>query len=175
MSLILPLVGLGISAIGAGINASQNAKANRLAEENYNNQRGRLLTDMYASPLDSVANKALLSQMDRRLEKQAEAVENRAAAGGATFENTLAAKQAGNDAMADVISGMIQGETARRDALRGQLLNLDSQRTAQQIATKQQSGANWATMANNVAGAFNTLGGTMLENGIPLKDLFKFR
>lgn len=175
MSLILAGAGLAASAIGAGINAFQNAKANRLAEEQYNNTRGRLLTDMYASPLDSVANKALLSQMDRRLEKQAEAVENRAAAGGATFENTLAAKQAGNEVMADVVSGMVQGETARRDAMRGQLLNLDSQRTAQQIAAKQQSGANWANMANNVAGAFYNLGGTMLENGIPLKDLFKFR
>lgn len=175
MSLILAGAGLAASAIGAGINAFQNAKANRLAEDNYNSTRGRLLTDMYASPLDSVANKALLSQMDRRLEKQAEAIENRAAAGGATFENTLAAKQAGNEAMADVISGMIQGETSRRDVLRGQLLNLDSQRTAQQIAAKQQSGQNWASLANGVAGSLTTLGGTMLENEIPLKDLFKFR
>ena len=62
MSLILAGAGLAASAIGAGINAFQNAKANRLAEEHYNNTRGQLLTDMYASPLDSVANKALLSQ-----------------------------------------------------------------------------------------------------------------
>lgn len=175
MSLILAGLGLATSAIGAGIQAAQNAKANKLAEENYNKTRGQLLTDMYANPLDSVANKALLSQMDRRLEKQNEAVENQAAAGGATFENTLAAKQAGNDAMADVVSGMLQGETARRDAYRSQLLNLDSQRTAQQMEAKRQSGAGWASLANNVSGAFTNLGGTMLENDIPLKDLFKFR
>lgn len=175
MSLILAGLGLATSAIGAGIQAAQNAKANKLAEENYNKTRGQLLTDMYANPLDSVANKALLSQMDRRLEKQNEAVENQAAAGGATFENTLAAKQAGNEAMADVVSGMLQGETARRDAYRSQLLNLDSQRTAQQMEAKRQSGAGWASLANNVSGAFTNLGGTMLENDIPLKDLFKFR
>lgn len=175
MSLILAGVGLAASAIGAGIQAAQNAKANKLAEQNYNRTRGQLLTDMYASPLDSIANKALLSQMDRRLEKQNEAIENRAAAGGATFENTLAAKQAGNEVMADAVTGLVQGETARRDAYKSQLLNLDSQRTAQQIAAKQQSGAGWASLGNNVSSAFTNLGGTMLENDIPLKDLFKFK
>lgn len=174
MSLILAGAGLAASAIGAGLNAYQNAKADKLAEDNYNIARGRLLTDMYANPLDSVANKALLSQMGRRLDKQEEAVANQAAAGGATFENTLAAKQAGNEAMADVVSGIMQGETARQDALRQQLLNLDSQRTAQQIATKQQSGAGWASLANNVAGGLTTLGGVMIGNDIPLKDLLKF-
>ena len=175
MSLILAGVGLAASAIGAGIQAAQNAKANKLAEQNYHRTRGQLLTDMYASPLDSIANKALLSQMDRRLEKQNEAIENRAAAGGATFENTLAAKQAGNEVMADAVTGLVQGETARRDAYKSQLLNLDSQRTAQQIAAKQQSGAGWASLGNNVSSAFTNLGGTMLEHEIPLKDLFRFR
>lgn len=171
--MILPLIGLGVSAIGAGINAFQNAKANKLAEDGYNRTRGRLLTDMYANPLDSVANKALLSQMDRRLNKREEAIENQAAAGGATFENTLAAKQASNEAMADVVSGVMQGEQARQDNYKAQLLNLDSQRTAQQIASKQQSGQNWMGLFNNLSGSLNTLGGTMLENNIPISQLFK--
>lgn len=174
MSLILPLIGLGVSAIGAGVQAGQNAKANQLAEENYNRTRERLLTDMHANPLDSVANKALLSQMGRRLDKQERAVENRAAAGGATFENTLAAKQAGNEVMADAVSGILQNEQARQDAFRNQLFDIESRRTAQQIAAKQQSGAAWAGLANTLAGSLGTLGGTMLENDIPLKDLFKF-
>ena len=89
---------------------------------------------------------------------------NQAAAGGATFENTLAAKQASNEAMADVVSGIMQGETARQDAFRNQLLNLDQQRTAQKMALKQQSGANWANMFNNLSGSLTTLGGTMIEN-----------
>lgn len=175
MSLVLPLIGLATSAIGTGIQAYQNAKSADLAEQNYNKTRGQLLTDMYANPLDSVANKALLSQMDRRLNKQEEAVENMAAAGGATFENTLAAKQASNEAMADVVSGIMQGETARKDALRNQLLNLDSQRTAQQMAAKQQAGAGWASLGNNVFGAMTTLGGTMMDNGLKLSELFKFK
>jgi hypothetical protein len=175
MSLVLTGIGLAASAIGSGINAYKNAQANKLAEQGYNRQRDQLLTDMYTNPLDLVGNKAILSQMDRRLNKQEEAIANQAAAGGATFENTLAAKQVGNEAMADVVSGMMQAETARQDAYRNQLLNLDSQRTAQQIAAKQQAGQNWASMGNNTFNSFNTLAGTMLENGIKLGDLLKFR
>lgn len=175
MSIILPLIGMGISAIGAGIQASQNAKANQLAEEHYNQTRRRLLTDMRTNPLDLVANKALLSQMDRRLNKREEAIDNAAAAGGATFENTLAAKQASNDAMADVVSNIMQGETARQDAFRNQLLDIESRRTQQQINAKQQSGAGWASLANGLSGSLSTLGGTMLEHNIPLSELFKFK
>lgn len=174
MSLILPLIGMAASAAGAGIQAHQNAQAAQLAEENYNRQRGQLLSDMYFNPLDSVANKALLSQMDRRLNKQEEAIANQAASGGATFENTLAAKQASNEAMADVVSGILQGEQARKDSLRNQLLNLDSQRTAQQIAAKQQAGAGWASLGNTIAGSLTTLGGIMIGNDVKWKDLFKF-
>lgn len=175
MSLVLPLIGTAISAVGTGIQAAQNAKANKLAEDQYKQTRGQLLTDMYANPLDSVANKALLSQMDRRLAKQQEAVDNASVAGGATFENTLAAKQAGNDAMADVVSGIMQGEQARQDSFKQQLLDLDSKRTAQRIAAKQASGQAWANLGDNIASSFTTLGGTMLENEIALKDLFKFK
>lgn len=170
LPLLLPLIGMGISAIGTGIQAFQNSRANKLAKEGYERQRGQLLTDMYANPLDSVSNKAFLSQMDRRLNKQEEAIANRAAAGGATFENTLAAKQASNEVMADAVSGLMQGEQARQDNFRGQLLNIDSQRTAQQMAAKQQSGAAWASLGNNLAGSLTTLGGTMLDNGVNTWD-----
>lgn len=159
---ILAGIGAASSMIGAGINSYQNAKANQLAEDNYNKMRGQLLTDMYANPLDSVANKALLSQMDRRLNKQEEAIANKAAASGATFENTLAAKQASNEAMADVVSGIMQGEQARQDSFRQQLLNLDSQRTAQQIAAKQQAGQGWMSLMSGLGGSLTTLGGTLL-------------
>ena len=87
----------------------------------------------------------------------------------------LAAKQAGNDAMADVVSGMMQGEQARQDRFTQQLLNLDSQRTAQQIAAKRQSGDAWAQLGNNVFSSATQLGGVMLENNIPISELFKFK
>ena len=164
---------MAASAIGTGIQASQNAKASKLAEENYGKQRDSLLTDMYSNPLDSVSNKALLSSMDRRLEKQEQKVENMAAAGGATFENTLAAKQAGNEAMADVMSGVLQTDQARKDAFKTQLLNLDSQRTAQQMAAKQAAGQAWANLGNSLSSGIFTLGGSMIDSGTTFNQLLK--
>jgi hypothetical protein len=174
MSLILTAAGLLASGIGAGVNAYQNAKNQKDNAALYERQRGQLLTDLYSSPYDNLENKALLSQAERRYEKNLEAVENQAAAGGATFENKLAAKQANNEAMADMYAGMAQGLTARRDATKQQLLNLDAQRVAQQNAARQQSGQAWATMGNNAFGAFTDLGGVMLENGLGFKDLLKW-
>lgn len=154
---------MGISAFGTAMQARQNAKANDLAEANYNKTRGFLLNEKYSNPLDSVSNKALFSKFDRKLRKTDEAIQNQAAAGGATVENTLAAKQASNEAMADMYAGVLQGETARKDALTQQLLNLDMQRTAQQMANKQASGQAWAGLANGIAGGLTTLGGTIEE------------
>lgn len=173
LPLLLPLAGMAVSAIGTGIQAGMNAKGNKIAEDGYNQQRQALLSYMYSNPLDSVGTKALLSQMDRRLNRQEEAVQNQAASGGATFENTLAAKQAGNEAMADVVAGLMQGEQARQDQFRNQLLSLDQQRNAQRIAQKQQSGAMWAGLGDNVFDSFTTLGGSMLESGKSFKDLLK--
>jgi hypothetical protein len=121
MALPLMLIGLAASAIGAGIKAGQNANANKIAEENYRKSKERLFYEKYANPLDSVTNKAILSQMDRRLNKYEDRIANQAAAGGATFENVLAAKQASNEAIADVVSGMMQGEQARQDKFNQQL------------------------------------------------------
>jgi hypothetical protein len=163
MSLVLPLIGMGISAFGTAMQARQNAKANELAESNYDKARGLILTERSANPIDSITNKALLSKFDRRMRRTDEAIQNMAAAGGATIENTLAAKQASNEAMADMYSGILQGETARRDAFTQQLLNLDMQRTGQQMAAKQASGQAWSSLANGIAGGLTTLGGALQE------------
>ena len=101
--------------------------------------------------------------MDRRLNKQEEKVQNAATAGGATFENVLAAKQASNDAMADVVSNLMQGEQARQDAFRRELLNLEGSRTQSQVAAKQASGLGWANLANGIAGSLPALGETLLS------------
>lgn len=174
MSLILTGIGLLASGIGAGIKAYKNNQAKKEAASALAMQRESILSDMYSNPLDSVSNVALLSRMDRKIRRNNEAVENMAAAGGATFENTLAAKQASNEAIADVYSGVLEGDQARKDAYKQQLLNIDSQRVAQRVAALQNAGEGWAQFGNNMSGAFTTLGGSMLESGKGFKDLLKF-
>ena len=175
MSLILPLAGLIASGAGTAIQALQNVNANKPVEDFENKATELILADKYASPLDSITTKSLLSKMDRRLNKQEEAIANHAAAGGATFENTLAAKQASNEAMADVVSGVMEGEQARQTALNNQLLSIEQQKANRLAESKRASGAGWASLGDSVFGAMNTLGGTMLENDIPLSELFKFK
>ena len=166
---------MGLRGIGKAIESFNIADTNKLSKDYYDKLEGGLLSEKYVNPLDLVSNKSLLTQAERRLNKNEEKIENAAAAGGATVENVLAAKQAGNEAMADLESGVLQGEQARQDNIKNQLLNLESQRVAQQIAAKQQSGQNWAGLTGGLADSLSTLGGTMLENNIPLKDLFKLR
>ena len=173
LPLLLPLIGMGISAISSGIQAYQNSEAEELANSNYKKQRRLLLQEKYASPLDSISNTALLSKLDRRLNKTEEAIANQAASKGATVENVLAAKQSSNEVRADAISNILQGTDARRDSYNNMLLNLDSQRTAQQIASKQASGQAWANMGNSIASGLTTLGAMQYETDMYEKLLGK--
>ena len=171
MSLVLPLLGMVAAGIGTGVQASQNAKALQLASDNYNKLHTGLLTEKYQSAFDY--NKPLLTQMERTLQKNEQKIENQATAGGATVENVLAAKQASNEAMADVYSNVLQADQQRRDAYTQQLLNLDSQRTAQQMAAKQASGQAWANLGTSLFGGLTTLGGSMIESGTSFGQLLK--
>ena len=175
MSLVLTGLGLAASTVGSGIQAYQTAKNQENYEAGQDRIRGALLTEKYRNPFEDPSNKVLLTGMRRDLQKNTEAVLNNAAASGATFENTLAAKQAANEAVAEVNSAIFQNQAAKESAINQQLLNLDMQRNAQKFAAGQQAAQGWASMGDAAFGAFTDLGGTMLENGIALKDLFKFK
>lgn len=143
-SAILALAG----AVGQSIS---NAKAQEIQQRNYQNNKSRLLTDLYTSPLDNVSNQALLRQLDERVAKNNEAVANRAVAGNATFENTLAAKQAGNEAVSNAYSSLLQSEDRRRRALNNQILALDSQNAQANIAAAQANGKAWNDWGSTLA------------------------
>lgn len=128
-----------------------NAKAQKIQQQSYQDSRGRLLTDLYTSPLDSVSNQALLRQMDERIAKNNEAIANRAAAGGATFENTLAAKQAGNEAITNAYSNLLQAEDQRRRGVNNQLLALDTRNAQANIAAAQANGKAWNDWGSTLA------------------------
>lgn len=171
MSLVLPLLGMVAAGIGTGVQASKNAEASQASEAMFNKWGQNLLTEKYQSAFDY--NKPLLTQMDRTLQKNEQKIENQATAGGATVENVLAAKQASNEAMANVYSNVLQADQQRRDAYTQQLLNLDSQRTAQQIASKQAAGQAWANLGTSLFGGLTTLGGSMIESGTSFGQLLK--
>ena len=91
--------GLATSAVSAGIAAGQTRKAREEEQKAYERNKLALDADLYRSPLESISNKALLKTMDERLRDMRDAEENRAAAGGATMENRLAAMDSANQTL----------------------------------------------------------------------------
>ena len=153
LRVMIPLmaVSAAMGLAGAIGQSFANAKAQKIQQENYQNSKASLLTDLYTSPLDSVSNQALLRQMDERIAKNNEAIANNAVAGNATFENTLAAKQAGNEAISNAYSGLLQAEDQRRKGVKNQLLALDSQKAQADIAAARANGEAWNSWGSTLA------------------------
>ena len=161
--LIIAAAGAATNAVGAGVNSYQTARAFEDYDSSLGKVRGALLTDKYENPYENPGNKALLSGMRRELDRNAETINNQAASGGATFENTLAAKKANNEAMADVYSELIQAQEAKTAQINQQLLSLDMNRASSKLAAKQASGQNWMNLGSSLGSSLTNLGGTLLK------------
>jgi hypothetical protein len=140
------------------MSASKNAKARREEQKAYDRAQAYLNSDYYRSPLESAGNRALLKTLDARLEKNNEAIDNRAAAGGATVENVLAAKQNMNEAVSDTYAQLLRGEDARRQGIRAQQLGVD-QNHSQAVQNSYREDANtWSNWGNATASAIMSYG-----------------
>ena len=140
-----------LGAIGAVGQAFTNAVGQKNYQESLNDQRGRLLTDLYNDPTTNPAYQALLRQADEREKRNNDAIANRAVAGNATFENTLAAKQAGVDAKNNLYTGLLQSEDQRRRSTNNQILALDSRAAQQNLAAAQANGQAWNSWGSTLA------------------------
>lgn len=177
------LIGLGIAAAGATAgaigssvnNQKQQAERTRM----YNQSRDFLNSEYYRDPLSTVGNRALLKQMNERMKKQNEALENRAVAGGATMENMLAARQASNETMGNVYTHLLMGEDARRQAINQQKLQLDQQYSQGVQMGYAQQAHDWQTWGAQMGQAGMQLGtsgllGSSTDYKDTAKDLVKF-
>lgn len=160
--LITAGIGAATNGIGSLFSAQKEKRAAAIERANYLNQQNALKAEKYRDPLNSVSNKALLSQMQRTLERNNDALENRAVAGGATFENSLAAKQATNDAIGNTVNALMQGEDSRRSNYNSQLLNLEAQHNNALINQQQLAAQRWAEWGNAMANGITNLGSTYL-------------
>lgn len=159
----IPLIALAIGSaaaagIGAAGSAANNKKARREEQRAYNRAQAYLNSDYYRSPLESTGNRALLKTLDSRLEKNNEAIDNRAAAGGATVENVLAAKQNMNEAVSDTYAQLLRGEDARRQGIRSQQLGLDQSHSQALQNSYRESANTWSNWGNATASAIMSYG-----------------
>lgn len=165
----LGIIGLATAAAGAAggaIGSSVNAKkAQDERERMYNESMDYLNSMYYRDPLSTTGTRALIKSMDQRLKEQNEALENRAAAGGATIENQLAARDANNKVMDKVYTSLLQGEDARRAAIEQQKLQLAQANSAAAQAGYLQQAQNWQSWGQQMSQAGLSLG-TLGEGGL---------
>lgn len=159
--------GLGVagSAVGAGFGASNIKKAREEEAQSYKDAKSFLDSQYYRDPLSTVGNRALLKTMDERMRDQADAMENRAVAGGATMENQLAAREAANRTMSGTYSRLLQNEDARKDALNAQKLGLDMQHSANVQNSYLQNAQNWSQWGSAFGNSMMDLGSSLLIGG----------
>lgn len=153
-----------LSTAGAVGNAENRRKANIERDRIYKKSRGYLDSEYYRDPLTSYGNRALLKSMDKRMEDQNDALQNRAAAGGATIENQLAARKANNETMSNVYSNLLMGEDARRQQINQQKLQLEQNYSEGQQASYLQSAQNWQAWGSQMANAALSYGSSSLLN-----------
>ena len=125
------LIAAGIAAAAATAGAAGSAYNRKLAREeelrNYNNAKDYLNSMYYRDPLTTVGNRSLLKTVRENYADGLDALNNRMVAGGATMENSLAARQANNESLDKVYSQLLMGEDARRDRIASQRMQLDNQ------------------------------------------------
>lgn len=154
-----------LSTAGAIGNAENRRKANIERDRIYNKSKSYLDSEYYRDPLTSYGNRALLKSMDKRLEDQNDAMQNRAAAGGATIENQLAARKSNNETMSNVYSNLLMGEDARRQQINQQKLALDQNYSAGVQSSYLQAAQNWQTWGSQMASAALSYGSSSLLSG----------
>lgn len=169
MAATAALIAAGIAAAAATAGAVGNAvnreKANAERSRVYKESKNILNSEYYRDPLSSVGNKALLKSLDQRMQDSTKAMENRAVAGGATYENQLAARKANNETMSRVFTNLLQGEDARKAAITQQQLQLDQRYSAGVQASYLQAAQNWQAWGTQMANAALSYGSSSLLGG----------
>lgn len=168
------LIASGLVSAGSALAASRRNKAAKDEEDKaYGRRRLELNADLYRSPLDNIGNRALLKGLDQRLEDTNDAIANRAAAGGATAENVLAAKQTANRTLSDTYAALLRGEDVRQQGVRDQQSALD-ERHSQSVAESARSDArNWQQWGAATAGALSQFGMASYLSGNGMPDLLR--
>ena len=171
MSLIaIAAITAAISAASAGYGAYKSGQANkanrRLLETMGEENKSEYLKDYYRGSLDNPGSKAYLKRLDQTIRDNTKAVENTAAATGATHENVLAAKESNNRVMSDAVSGLVQNEDQRREAVKSNYLQRKQALASGQMGMNSQVAQNWVNTAGNIANSAGSLASAyMMSDG----------
>lgn len=166
--------GLAGSIFG-GISASKaRKKANRILdrqEKDNENWYNRRYNEDY---MMSAEAQAALSKARELANEQYRNAAGAAAVGGATDESVALAKRAGNEMAGNVITGLSQNATARKDAIESTYLDTKNNIQNQRISLYNQKAANASQAGNSAMNAGMGLVGADLQSYLDTgKGLFQ--
>jgi len=156
---ILPLLiaGMGTAVAGATAGAIGSAVNNKRAQDErtraYNAAKSNLELMKHESMLDSVGGRSALKLQNERREEQLRGMENRAVAGGATFENQLAARNAINRTDNELSMRLLQYDDAHRQGINQQKLALDQNYSNGVQQSFYQNALNWQNWGQQLGNA----------------------
>jgi len=151
-----------VKLLGTGVSAIKKNKAQDEKNAWYDYAESFAKSQAQSSVFDTPGGKALLKLTGRNADDNLDAIQNRAAAGGATMENMLAARQANNESRDKVNMQMLQSDERRREGWNQQLLSYKGQRATDNANSYMQAAQDWNQWGTNAAQAILNYGSTGL-------------
>lgn len=162
----LPLIALGVagaSALAGAIGSAANTAKARREERDWYNKASAFANGLrYENLLETVSGRAAMKQRNEQRRDNIDALNNRAVAGGATYENQLAARQMENETDSRLTSRLLQNDEARRRAADQMQMNLDAQHSNFMQNSYMQNAQNWQAWGSAMGGAAMDFGNTAL-------------
>ena len=145
-----------IGAAGAGMSAYKRSQALDAQNAFYDYAEDVVNANRNGTLFDTPGGKALLKLTDRTSKDTQDAIDNRMLAGGATFENALAARQANNENRDKLNMQILQADDQNRRMWERELLTLRGQRANATASSYQAAAQDWSQWG--AAGAQMALG-----------------
>lgn len=160
------LIGAGVAAAAGAAGGAINRKKGRDRQSAYYDYAEDLLNSQYyEDPFSTIGGRALIKGAKQNAADAQDAINNRMVAGGATFENALAARQANNENLDKVGIQLLQADDVRRRGVQRDMLSLAGQRANAESSAYYQAAQDWNQWGSQTANAFMSLGSTGLLGG----------
>ena len=152
----------GIASAGASIGGAVRAKKaqkkalkeqRRVLDQLNEDNESNFLRDYYQDAFDDPSSRSYLKRISGELYDKDQAIANSGIATGATYENTLAKKQAANEVMSDAVNHVVVNHEGKKQAAKNQYMQRKDSIASGQLGVAQQEGKAMAAAANQIAGS----------------------
>lgn len=151
------IIGLAGQVASGIMSSKNNREAREMQQQQYEQQRAYLTAKMNEDPLKRSENVSLLNRFDRDAKEEMDKVDATGKILGATPEYSLAARKQIAGAKQDLMSGILEGESARRDKLQDSINTLDTNKAKADLAMHTAMQEQYANLAANAASAAGSL------------------